>query len=157
MHEWWHRVVSKKELDPDTTFASTPALSTAKVLLSLAATNGWACRLGDVSTAFLHAELPEDENIYIQPPAEYYSNPNIVWKLKKALYGLKKSPRHWQDHFSEVLQKLGATRLKSDANAYHFKTLKTIVMSYVDDLLVVGENVDYIMNKLKGEFLFKGD
>ena len=127
------------ELDPDTTSASTPALSTAKVLLSLAATKGWDCRLGDVSTAFLHAELPEDEEIYAQPPEEYYKDTNIVWKFKKALYGLKTSPRHWQDHFADVLQRLGATRLKSDSNVYHFRKEQTIVMSYVDDLLVVGE------------------
>ena len=70
-------------LDPDTTYASTPALSTAKVLLALASSQQWECRLGDVSTAFLHAELPEDEVIYVQPPPEYYSDPDVIWKLKK--------------------------------------------------------------------------
>ena len=99
-------------LDPDETYASTPALATAKVLRALAASNRWECRLGDVSTAFLHAELAEDDVIYVQPPPEYYSDPDVIWKLKKALYGLKSSPRHWQDHFADVLIRLGATRLK---------------------------------------------
>ena len=70
-------------LDPDTRYASTPALSTAKVLLSLAANLGWKVRLGDVSTAFLHVELPEGEEIDVQPPPEYYSDSDVIWKLKR--------------------------------------------------------------------------
>ena len=98
-------------LDPDSTYASTPALSIAKVLLSLAASHQWDVRLGDVSTAFLHAELPDDEMVYVHPPPEYYSDSDAIWKLRKALYGLKSSPRHWQDQFADVLTRLGATRL----------------------------------------------
>ena len=142
-------------LDSDMTFASTPALSTAKVLLALAASKGWKCLLGDISTAFLHAALAEDEEIYVQPPPEYYSDPDVIWKLKKALYGLKTSPRNWQDHFADTVQRLGATRLKSDPNVDHFKKENTIVMSYVDDLLIVGEQADHIMSLLRKEFLLK--
>ena len=119
------RIVAKKGfvqhgLDPDSLYASTPALSTATVLLALAANLRWEARLGDVSTAFLHAGLPEGEEILVQPPPEYYSDPDVIWRLKKSLYGLKSSPRHWQDHFAEVLHRLGAVRLKSDPNVFHF-------------------------------------
>ena len=125
------------------------------MLLALAASLGWKVRLGDVSTAFLHAGLPEGEEIFVQPPPEYYSDPDVIWRLKKALYGLKSSPRHWQDHFADVLLQHGATRLKSDPNVFHFQKQKTIVMVYVDDLLIFGEQPDYIMNLLQKEFLLK--
>ena len=105
---------------------------------------------------FLHAELPEGEDIYVQPPPEYYSDPDVIWKLKKALYGLKSSPRHWQDHFADVLQTYGAIRLKSDSNVFRFKKEKTIVMVYVDGLLIVGENADYVMTLLQKNFFPEG-
>ena len=103
---------------------------------------GWDIPLGDVSTAFLHTELPEGEEIYVQPE-EYYTDTNIVWNLKRP-YTDKASPRHWQAHFAGVLEKLGADRLKPDSNVYYFREPKTIVMVYVDDVLVVGEQVDTV-------------
>jgi hypothetical protein len=45
----------------------------------------------DISTAFLHADLKEDE--YMEPPPGTGNNPNEVWKLKKAVYGLKQASR----------------------------------------------------------------
>ncbi|CAL1168603.1 unnamed protein product [Cladocopium goreaui] len=33
------------------------------------------------------------EDIYVIPPAEYYPDQNVVWKLKRAPYGLKNSPK----------------------------------------------------------------
>ena len=97
-------------------------------MLQLSLSRKFNFDVSDVSTAFLHAELPDDEEIYVQPPPEYYSDPDVIWKLKKALYRPKSSPRHWQDHFADVLERLGATRLKSDPNVYHLKKEKTIGM-----------------------------
>jgi hypothetical protein len=56
--------------------------------------------------------------MYVIPPAEYYPDHNVVWKLKRALYGLKKSPRLWQDHFATVMKKLNSSRMMSDPNLY---------------------------------------
>ena len=106
--------------DPDQTFASTPSLTTLKLLLTLAVTFGWNVFTGDISTAFLHA-LITGEDIFIIPPSEFYPDQNVVWKLKRALYGLKNSPRLWQDHFASVMKKLNFDRMKSDPNLYvHF-------------------------------------
>jgi hypothetical protein len=40
----------------------------------------------NISTAFLHADLKED--VYIEPPPGTGTNPNELWKLKKAVYAL---------------------------------------------------------------------
>ena len=37
----------------------------------------------------------------------YTNNPNKVYKLHKALYSLKQSPRLWYKHLSNILNKLG--------------------------------------------------
>ena len=62
--------------DPDQTFASTPSLTTLKLLFTLSVAFGWDVSTGDISTAFLHA-LITGEDIYVIPPAEYY--PERAW------------------------------------------------------------------------------
>ena len=47
--------------------------------------------------------LPPTEEIYSQPPAEwYYSSPTTLWRLKKAMYGLRASPKLWQQHLGST-------------------------------------------------------
>jgi hypothetical protein len=47
----------------------------------------------DVKTTFLHGDL--EEEIYMQQPQGYEvkGKENLVCRLKKSLYGLKKAPR----------------------------------------------------------------
>ena len=52
-------------------FASTPSLTTLKLLFTLSVAFGWDVSNKDISTAFLHA-LITGEDIYVIPPAEYY-------------------------------------------------------------------------------------
>ena len=142
--------------DPDQTFASTPSLTTLKLLLTLAVTFGWDVFTGDISTAFLHA-LITGEDIFIIPPCEFYPDQNVVWKLKRALYGLKNSPRLWQDHFASVMKKLNFDRMKSDPNLYVHKTKRLYVLTYVDDLMFFGNrsDIDMVMTEMRKELLLK--
>ena len=73
-------------VDPDDTYASTPSLITLKLLLTLAVAHGWHILAGDVSTAFLHALLTDE--VFVIPRVEYYPNGGVLWKLRKAMYGL---------------------------------------------------------------------
>ena len=58
-----------------------------------------------------------------------------MWKLNQAIYGLRSSPKQWQDHIAEVLTALELTRLKTDSNVYRNKAGTAYIMVYVDDLL----------------------
>ena len=111
------------------TYASTPLLCSLKILLLVAQMRKWEILFADVSTAFLHAQLGEDEIIHVEPPAEYYprDQPRVVWRLRKALYGLKTAPKQWQQHFCQVLSELPnkGERLKADPNIYYFRRTKT--------------------------------
>ena len=122
--------------DADSIFASTPSLVTMKVMLNLSLALNWQIMAGDVSTAFLHAATTDD--IYVVPPAEYYPQGGVLWRLKKAMYGLKNSPKLWQDHFAQTMTDLGYTRMKTDSNLYYNKTTGSYVLCYVDDLLFFG-------------------
>ena len=104
--------------------------------------NHWTIQAGDVSTAFLHAPAATD-NLYMWPPPALYPsghNTTTVWKLNKAIYGLRSSPKSWQDHFAQVLQQLGLTRLTSEPNVFRNKEQTMFVMVYVDDLLFLGQH-----------------
>eukprot|EP00971_Amphidinium_carterae_P265144 5259249-Amphidinium_carterae.4 len=101
--------------DTDTqTFAATPSSMAMHLLLTIAIIKQFTVFTTDVANAFLNT--PIDEEVIVQPPKEYYHNqPHTLWKMTKALYDLRTSPKKWQEHLSRILQKLGFTRLKSDA------------------------------------------
>ena len=126
--------------DRDELFASTPSLTTWKLLLTLSSAFGWYIATGDVSTAFLQAAV--DGDIYVIPPLEYYPEGNVLWKLKPALYGLRNSPKLWQQHFAACVEKYGFVRMKSDPNLYVRSTKKLYVLAYVDDLMFFGSKAD---------------
>ena len=52
-------------IDKDGVYASTPLLTSLKILLTIATARHYIIRFGDVSTAFLHADL--EETIYVIP------------------------------------------------------------------------------------------
>ena len=111
--------------------------------------------IADVSTAFLHATLWQ--KIFVIPPKEYYPQGGVLWRLKKALYGLKGSPKAWQQHLAKTMLDAGFERLKSDPNLYRHKTKKLWALVYVDDLMFVGErrDIDEVMQDLKKVLLIR--
>eukprot|EP00439_Symbiodinium_sp_Y106_P081378 s1513_g20.t1 len=125
--------------DKDETFASTPSLTTLRLLLTLAVAKGWHISIGDISTAFLHALG------------------RTLWKLKKALYGLKHSPKLWQQHFASVMDKNCFRRMKSDPNLYVHDSKQLYVLAYVDDLMFFGSQagVSTLIKDLQKDLLLK--
>ena len=67
----------------------------------------------DISTAFLNAELPEGRVVVVKPPACLYQlglvPPGTVWRLHKALYGLRESPSLWAGERTKRLKSLKIT------------------------------------------------
>ena len=111
VQDYWRTVEDRDEI-----YASTPLLTTVKLVLLIALQFGYRIILGDISTAFLHAWL--DYEVYVCPPKEYYPHRHVLWKPKRALYGLKNAPKAWQDYFAELLRELGGKRLMSAPNLY---------------------------------------
>eukprot|EP00972_Heterocapsa_arctica_P064230 9478193-Heterocapsa_arctica.AAC.1 len=82
----WCRVVAQAFNWGDwaDTFAATPTTAGQRLLLHHAAAADMEVVMGDVSTAFLHAALPEPA--YVIPPPNV-RRPGVVWRLARALYG----------------------------------------------------------------------
>ena len=143
-------------LDPSLeTYASTPSHLSLRILLILSLVNHWDVVTADISSAFLQAPIPEGELVLVKPPPELEQNPDVLWKLRKALYGLKTSPKLWQQHLSSKLEELGLRKNKADPCI--FMGEKLLVMTYVDDLLIVGEKQEQesFLAKLSAQFPLK--
>jgi hypothetical protein len=128
------------------TFAPVSAHASRRVLVNLATSNGWKIHQVDVKTAFLNGTL--EEEVYVgQPPCFFNGDVSIVCKLLKSLYGLKQAPRAWHKCLVEELGKFGFTACNCDPALFISKTSfksKVYLLVYVDDLLIVSENLDTI-------------
>eukprot|EP00972_Heterocapsa_arctica_P030648 4510470-Heterocapsa_arctica.AAC.1 len=92
-------------------YAATASSVSARTLLALATARrrqgqNVTLMIGDVSTAFLHAPLPPERKFYLIPPATEHVGGEL-WHLRKALYGLRESPRWFQEHLARVAEAHG--------------------------------------------------
>ena len=76
-------------VDFSKTFAPITRLDTIRMLLALAAQNGWKIYQLDVKSPFLNGYL--EEEIFGEQPEGFAvkGKENKIYQLKKALYGLK--------------------------------------------------------------------
>ena len=74
------------------TFSPVASLNSVRILLSVAVTHNWPLYQLDIKNAFLHGDLQE---VHREQPLGYVAQgeSSKVCKLKKAIYGLKQSPR----------------------------------------------------------------
>ena len=98
----------------------------------------------DVKCAFLNGDLTED--IYMKQPQVFATNPSLVYRLKKSLYGLRQAPKAWYAKIDGFLLSLSFVQCKSDPNVYlnliHGFLMNIIL--YVDDLLITGSSKKHI-------------
>ena len=86
-----------------------------RLLTALAVRNRTTLKQADCKNAFCHPELPEDEPTIVRPPPHCpISKPNTYWRLKKTLYGLRRSPRHWFHLIAKELRGIGLRQTQHD-------------------------------------------
>nr|GEX26085.1 hypothetical protein [Tanacetum cinerariifolium] len=124
-------------IDFEESFSPIARMEAIEIFLAYAAHKSFTVFQMDVKTAFLHGSLKED--VYVCQPEGFIDDdhPSHVYKLKKALYGLKKVPRAWYDELSTFL--LQNHFIKGTINP----TL--CIRRFHDDILVVQVYVDDII------------
>ena len=142
------------------TFAPVAKLHTIRILLSLAVNLEWDLWQMDVKNAFLQGEL-EDE-VYMRPPPglENMVKPGNVLRLKKAIYGLKQSPRAWYHKLSTTLNGRGFVKSEADHTLFTLTSQQGIIviLIYVDDIIITGSDKEGIISTkafLKASFDIK--
>ena len=101
----------------------------------------------DVTTAFLNAKLKED--IYMEQPEGFASKDrSMVFKLKKAIYGIKQAPNEWNSEINLfLLNILKFNRCLSDNCIYTKMSTnnKAIIIGlFVDDIIIIYDVVDTV-------------
>jgi uncharacterized cupredoxin-like copper-binding protein len=144
-------------VDFSETFAPVARLDTIRLLLALAAQNGWVIHQMDVKSAFLNGYL--EEEIFVEQPEGFVveGQEEKVYRLNKALYGLKQAPRSWYSRIDRHLMNLGFEKSPSEFTLYVKKVDNEIlvVSLYVDDLFVTGSHEELIYKfkeEMKGAF-----
>ena len=72
-------------------------------------------------------------------PEGFVTNPYIVCRFKKSLYGLKQPPRAWYAKIDGFFLSLNYCRCKSDPNVY-LKMIHgylIIIVLYLDDIMII--------------------
>ena len=144
-------------VDFDEVFAPVARLDTVRVILAVAANREWQVDHLDVKSSFLNGELREE--VYVGQPEGYVvqGKENFVYKLHKALYGLRHAPWAWNTCLGKILKNLGFMKCTQEQAVYICAEIgaSIIVGVYVDDLIVTGEDAATIADfkkKMFGEF-----
>lgn len=145
----------KHGTDYDETFSPVVKHTTIRAFLAKAAYHKTKVFQVDIKTAFLHGKL-NNEELYMHQPEGFYDeeNKDKVYKLKKAIYGLKQAAKCWNEEIENTLKSYGF--IQSEADPCMFikeKSKKTVyLILYVDDMLITSEDeneVYEVINYLK--------
>lgn len=127
-------------VDYNEIFASVAHKDTIRVFLAAVNYHRLLCDQVDIKAAFLNGDL--QETIYLSPAEGSGTSPKFVYRLKKSLYGLKQSPRCFNDKLDTWLKSEGFTQASSDACLYTYRKGGVFIMLtiHVDDQLIAGND-----------------
>jgi len=129
-------------VDFDETFAPVARLEAIRIFLAFAAHHEFKVYQMDVKSAFLNGELEEVVYVYQPPGFINEEKPHWVYRLNKALYGLRQAPRAWYDTLTKHLLNNGFKRGTIDNTLFilHDKSDILLVQIYVDDIVFGSTN-----------------
>ncbi|RDB21868.1 Retrovirus-related Pol polyprotein from transposon TNT 1-94 [Hypsizygus marmoreus] len=132
------------------TYAPVARLASFRLLLAIAARNGWPVDSFDFDGAFLNSVLDDDEVVYLEQPAEYAEKDRkqYVLRLHKALYGLRQGAKNWYDALCVALADLGFRRSEADHGVFYKIEGEHIVILaiHVDDCMGVGSSAKLLQD-----------
>ncbi|KAI0528923.1 hypothetical protein KFK09_001467 [Dendrobium nobile] len=128
------------------TFIPVVKFPTIRFFLTVALHYNWQVFQLDVVNAFLHGNI--DKTIYMSQPPGFADPqlPNHVCLLRKAIYGLKQSPRLW---FATLTSYLSSQNFQVSSADPSFLLLSknniiVYIFIYVDDILITDNNSSFI-------------
>lgn len=115
------------------TFAPVVSWTTVRLLLILSVVLKLSTTQVDYTAAFVQAPLGEHEEVFVEMPRGFKVAGKVL-QLKRALYGLKQSPKTWFEHLrSKLMDECGFQQSPNDPCLFY--TGSVICVVYVDDCL----------------------
>eukprot|EP00971_Amphidinium_carterae_P343220 6482862-Amphidinium_carterae.1 len=135
-------------------YSPTPTAASLRLVLVLARQLDLTVWFGDFSSAFLH--VPLDDAVWVRPPLMLNRPGGEMWRLRKALYGLRRAPKGFHAFVQKVLRELGFCCVKSDCCVFRHEQRLLFVLAHVDDPVMVGatEDIKWLCAKLKEQMYF---
>ena len=161
--------------EADECYAPVMSYDTFRLILSIAAGNGWAVQQVDIANAYLQGHLVDKEGkpkpLYMKDPLgrkDKEGRPYYM-KLLRPLYGLRQSAYRWNEALTEHLIGYGFKRAESDSCMFTISKKrseidpsytgdevdKLIIGLYVDDLTFTGSSaaiLDWFNKVLEARF-----
>ncbi|GKA23168.1 retrovirus-related pol polyprotein from transposon TNT 1-94, partial [Tanacetum coccineum] len=144
-------------IDFEESFAPVAHIEAIRIFITNAASKNMTIYQMDVKTAFLNSELKEE--VYVGQPESFVDpdHPTHVYRLKKAMYGLKQDPRVWYDTLSRFLLDNKFSKGAVNSTLFTQKTSKHIllVQIYVDDIIFALTNhkaCEIFSNEMSSKF-----
>lgn len=122
--------------------ASVAHKDSIRIILAIVCYFDLECDQVDIVAAVLNGEL--EEEIYMDPPEGSNIPSNKLLRLKRSIYGLKQSPRCFNQALDKWLQSQGLVPLDADPCVYIRRRGSEVLMLtvHVDDQLICCNNKD---------------
>ena len=131
------RVVARGDLQKKETFAEIDtdilSIESLKLFIIIALQRSYHIRTIDINHAFLYAEIKE--KLYIVHPYDK----RYVTPLKKSLYGLRQSPKNWNDTLREYMNRNGFYDNEFSPGFFMSRDGSSMIAVYVDDCLLAAK------------------
>ena len=102
-----------------------------KILLTLSLINKWTVSTASISSALLPAPTATEELVLVAPPSELEPDPDVLWQLTRPWYGIKTSPKLWQQYIASKLEELGLKKNTVDPSI--FTSEQILVMHHLGE------------------------
>ncbi|KAK7590538.1 hypothetical protein V9T40_002151 [Parthenolecanium corni] len=126
-------------------YSPVAAMGTLRIILAFSCHFGLSIHQMDVEAAFLNGKVRGE--VYVSQPKGYEIGNGKAYRLKKALYGLRGSPRAWYDCFHEFMIGQGFNCSDYDSCLYvkHISNGLLALILYVDDLLIFSQDESLVL------------
>lgn len=149
--------MARGDLQSENTYGDTDTsllnMESLRLFLIMALEKGMHIyRTMDINHAFLYA--PIEEELFIEHP----KNRGMVKPLRRALYGLKQSPKNWNDTLRQFMNKNGYLDSFCSPGFYVQEDPNSMVAAYVDDTMIAGyeeDKIDEVIDMFEKEFELK--
>jgi transposase InsO family protein len=129
-------------LDFGETYAPVARLESIHILLAYATYHGFKLYQMDMKSAFQNGPIKEE--VYVEQPPDFEDSeyPDYVYKLSKALYGLRQAPRAWYECLRDFLITNGFKVGKADPTLFTKIVANDLFVCqiYVDDIIFGSTN-----------------
>ena len=136
------RLVVRGDLQEETweeTRAATLAARTFRTMMAIMAAFDLNAAQFDVTNAFLHAGLPDPEATFCEiPPGFKDGKEGLIWRLLKAVYGLRRAPKLWHDEITKALKTWGFEANSEDPCL--LRKGRIYLFFFVDDFIILYPN-----------------